>query len=110
MFSIQPKKLAVALMALLATASVFIVSCQKELSGDSFTIKETPTDLTTKIASSVSGFVTDETDAAVQGATVQAGSSTTTTDKYGYFEITNAQVVKNAAVVTVIKPGYFKGI
>jgi hypothetical protein len=44
------------------------------------------------------------------GATVQFGSSTITTDKYGYFESRNVQVVKNAAVVTVTKAGYFKGI
>lgn len=112
MFSIQSKKIAVALMATLITAmSFFVVSCQKELSADGgFIVTETPPDLTTKISSTVSGFVTDETDAAVNGATVQAGASTTTTDKYGYFEISNVQVVKNAAVVTVIKPGYFKGI
>lgn len=110
MFSIQPKRFAAAFVALLVTASVFIVSCQKELSSDGFTIKETPPDLTTKIASSVSGFVTDETDAAVEGATVQFGISSATTDKYGYFEFSNVQAVKNAAVVTVIKSGYFKGI
>lgn len=112
MFSIQSKKIAVALMATLITAmSFFVVSCQKELSGDGgFTVTETPPDLSTKIASSVSGFVTDEGDAAVNGATVQFGTSSTTTDKYGYFEFSDVQVVKNAAVLTVIKPGYFKGI
>lgn len=111
MFSQLSKKLAVGLSALVITAmSFFIVSCQKELSGGGFIVTEIQPDLTTKIASSVSGFVTDETNAAVNGATVQFGSSTTTTDKYGYFEFSNVQVVKNAAVVTVVKPGYFKGI
>ena len=32
------------------------------------------------------------------------------TDEYGFFEIKNVQVVKTAAVVTVTKIGYFKGI
>ena len=111
MFSHLPKKVALSLaVAFIAAMSFFIVSCQKELSGGGFTVTETPPDLTTKIASAVTGFVTDETNAAVEGATVQFGTSTTTTDKYGYFEFSNVQVVKNAAVLTVIKPGYFKGI
>ncbi len=111
MFSIQPKKFTALLMAsLIAVTSIFIVSCQKELSSGGFTVTETPPDLVTKISSSVSGYVTDEMDAAVQGATVQVGGTSTTTDKYGYFAVSNVQVVKNAAVVTVIKPGYFNGI
>lgn len=112
MFSHLSKKITVGLSALVITAmSFFIASCQKELSGSGGVIvNETQPDLTTKIASAVSGFVTDETNAAVQGATVQFGTSTTTTDKYGYFEFSNVQVVKNAAVVTVLKSGYFKGI
>jgi hypothetical protein len=90
--------------------AVLFFSCQKELSFDNSTSGNLPPDLKTKVSSSVSGFVTDENDAAVMGATVQFGSSTITTDKYGYFEVKNVQVVKQAAVVTVIKPGYFKGI
>ena len=38
------------------------------------------------------------------------GSAVTASDKYGLFEIKNVQVVKDAAFVTVIHPGYFKGI
>jgi len=95
--------------ALLLFTAVLFFSCQKELSIDNGT-GSLPPDLKTKISSSVSGFVTDENNAAVMGATVQFGSSTTTTDKYGYFEAKNVQVVKEAAVVTVSKPGYFKGI
>ena len=111
MFSIHSKKIAAALFASFFTVvSIFVVSCQKEFSGNGFTITETPPDLTTKISSSISGFVTDENDAAVNGAAVQVGASSTTTDKYGYFELSNVQVVKNAALVTVAMPGYFKGI
>ncbi|HRI25050.1 MAG TPA: hypothetical protein PLZ45_10250, partial [Ferruginibacter sp.] len=44
------------------------------------------------------------------GATVLVGSSTVITDKYGYFEAKNVQVIKEAAVVTATKAGYFKGI
>lgn len=110
MISIQPKKIVAAFAVLLmAAASLFIASCQKELSSG-FTITETPPDLVTKINSAVSGFVTDEADAPVNGAVVQFGGASASTDKYGYFEIKNVQAVKHAAVVTVIKPGYFNGI
>jgi hypothetical protein len=94
---------------LIFSLSLFF-SCQKDLSIEDGVTVVTPPDLSTKVSSSVSGFVTDENDAAVKGATVQFGTSNITTDKYGYFEAKNVQVVKEAAVVTVTKPGYFKGI
>ena len=90
--------------------SAFFISCQKEFSGNGIDLGDELPDLTTKIASSVAGFVTDENEVAVNGATVVFGSSNTTTDKFGYFEVRNVQVTQVAAVVTVIKPGYFKGI
>ena len=102
----NPKNLIVVFVALL------FFSCQKEISNSDGggAVLITPPDLSTKVSSSVSGFVTDENDAAVMGATVQFGTANITTDKYGHFEVKNMQVVKEAAVVTVIKPGYFKGI
>lgn len=97
--------------AIFFIVSFLFISCQKELSGNGITLPvEVKPDLTTKIESTVAGFVTDESDAAVKDATVKVGSSSTTTDKYGYFEVKNVQVVKTAAVVTIIKPGYFNGI
>lgn len=111
MFLPNSKKIVLLLFTVfIAVSSLFIISCQKEISGEGFIPNETPPDLSTKISSSVSGFVTDESEKAVNGAIVTIGSSTATTDKYGFFEITNAQVVKEAAVVTVAQPGYFKGI
>ncbi len=94
----------------MAFAALLFFSCQKQLDFDAATGSTPPPDLATKINSSVSGFVTDENDAAVMGASVQFGTSTISTDKYGYFEAKNIQVVKEAAVVTITKPGYFKGI
>lgn len=94
-------------------ATSFFFACQKQVTGGGPDVVIVPVvlpDLSTKINSSVSGFVTDENNAAVIGAIVTAGTSTASTDKYGYFEITNASVVKVAAVVTVTRPGYFKGI
>lgn len=96
-------------LLLLFTLSLFF-SCQKDLSLEDGGTVSAPPDLSTKINSSVSGFVTDENDAPVKGAAVQFGSTNISTDKYGYFEAKNVQVIKEAAVVTVIKPGYFKGI
>ncbi len=90
-------------------AALFFFSCQKEFSPDTGG-GGTPPDLATRVSSSVSGFVTDENDLPVKNAGVQFGSANISTDKYGYFEFKNVQVVKNAAVVTVNKPGYFKGI
>lgn len=87
---------------------MFFLSCQKDI--DYVSINGQGPDLITKVNSSVSGFVTDENNIAVKDASVIVGGINTTTDKYGYFEIKNVQVVQNAAVVTVSKNGYFKGI
>lgn len=96
-------------LLVIVTLMVFF-SCQKTLDFEDAGATNQLPDLTTKVSSSVSGFVTDENDAPVLGASVQVGAATITTDKYGYFEAKNVQVVKQAAVVTVNKPGYFKGI
>jgi hypothetical protein len=104
-----PTKRSLCRNTLFIFTAVLFFSCQKEFSIGDGNSNQLP-DLTTKINSSVSGFVTDENDAAVMGAAVQFGSGTATTDKYGYFEVKNMQVIKDAAVVTIIKQGYFKGI
>ena len=107
---LKNKFLPIAVFLILAVAG--IVSCQKELTGDSIAPNPTlPPDLVTQVTSSVaSGFVTDEAGAAINGALVRVGSTTTTTNKYGYFEVKNVRVVQNAAVVIASKPGYFNGI
>jgi hypothetical protein len=96
-------------------AILFIASCQKDIEGPNTiidpVITPTPSDITTKVtASLISGFVTDGNDVAVKDASVQIGTSNVLTDKYGYFEVRNVQVVQNAAMVTVNKNGFFKGI
>lgn len=108
MFHLAKKQGYTAVLVLITTVLFF--SCQKTLDYETVPSTGITPDLTSKVSSSVSGFVTDENDAAVNGASVQVGSSTVTTDKYGYFEVKNAQVVKEAAVVTVSRNGYFKGI
>lgn len=89
-------------------ACLFFFSCQKDI--DYINIDGQGPDLITKVSSSVSGFVTDENNAAVAGASVSAGGSNTTTNKFGFFEIKNIQVIKNAATVKVTRPGYFNAV
>jgi len=94
----------------LLLASITLWSCQKNLDETLIdNINQVP-NLTNKINSSVSGFVVDENNQAVAGASVIVYDKTTTTDDYGYFYVKNVSVVKTAAVVTINKPGYFPGI
>ncbi len=98
------------LLFFIATAIIFI-SCQKTIGNlDAIDVTTTLPDLVATTTSSASGFVTDENDLPVKNANVQVGTYTTTTDKYGYFEAKNVQVVRTAAVVSITKTGYFKGI
>lgn len=66
-------------------------------------------DLKTKVTTSVSGFIAEQDGTPITGAVVKAGSIAVETDQFGYFEINNATLVKEAAVVTVEKPGYYTG-
>lgn len=103
------KKLFQQLLVLGAVVLAFI-ACQKEVSGDLGNPIDTPVDLGSKVNTSVSGFVTDENDAPVQGAAVKVGLQTLMTDQYGYFTVNNVDLTKNAATVTVNNNGYFPGI
>lgn len=107
---ILSKKVPVLLVALIIAPLLFFFSCQKELSDESNGLSGTLPDFTTKVSSSVTGFITDENDLPIANALVSMGSATTASDKYGLFELNNVQVIKDAAVVTVIHPGYFNGI
>lgn len=90
--------------------SIFILSCQKEVKPDSpptgggtgTVINPTP------VQGNVTGKVIDNNNNAVAGATVKAGSNTTTTDNRGLFRFNNIQLDKYSAVVTVEKTGFFK--
>ncbi len=108
MLPTSTRKMAALLISTVAMLAITFFSCQKELTGDGITTD--PPNLTTKISSSVSGFVTVKTGLALTGAVVTFGNSSSITDKYGFFEIGDVEVVKEAAVVTVTMPGYFKGI
>jgi hypothetical protein len=100
------------LLTTFIVTAVLLFSCQKNPFEDSPPTEVPPTalDLTTKVSSSVSGFVTNENDLPVQNAIVKVGNTSTTTNRFGYFEVRNVQVVEKAATVTVINAGYFNGI
>ncbi len=66
-------------------------------------------DFTTKINAAVNGFITDENGEAVEGATITGGTTTATTDEFGYFKIDNAAFAKSAGFIQVSKAGYFTG-
>jgi hypothetical protein len=90
---------------------LFIISCQKEVrtdvpgtgGGTGTTINPSP------VQGTVTGKVVDNNDNAVPGATVRAGSSTTTTDSRGLFRFNNIALDKYSSLVTVEKSGFFKG-
>ena len=91
--------------------SLFILSCQKEVKNDDpGTGGSTGTVVNpTPVQGTVTGKVIDNNNNAVTGATVTAGSNTTTTDNRGLFRFNNIQLDKYSAVVTVEKSGFFKG-
>lgn len=94
------------------SAVVFLLSimiaCNKDLSlSDGRT--EPPIDLaTTATVNNVAGFVTDENGNPAAGVPVTLQNTTITTDKYGYFQFQQLKVVRDAAMLSVEKAGYFK--
>lgn len=97
------------ILLLLSAVLLTVFSCNKDIDSNPSNEGSLP-DLVSKVPASVKGFVTNENNAPVSGATVLAGGISVTTDEYGYFSIPDAQVVKTAAVVTVEKSGYFRAI
>ena len=91
--------------------SISLLSCQKEVKNDlpgaggstGTVVNPTP------VQGTVTGKVIDNNNNPVAGATVKAGSNTTTTDDRGLFRFNNIQLDKYSAVVTVEKSGFFKG-
>ena len=89
---------------------VLIISCQKEASyvnpgtgGGGTVVNPTP------VQGNVTGKVVDNNNNAVAGATIKAGSNTTTTDNRGIFRFNTIQLDKYASLITVEKSGFFKG-
>ncbi len=69
---------------------------------------ETP-DLSSQIAQSVTGYVSNETGTPLADAVVIAGSRSTVTDQEGHFVINNVTLSKTAGFIQINHPGYFDG-
>lgn len=96
-------------LILIAAGMLFVTACRKNYAEEQYIPTPDPIvpHLEIKITSSVAGFVNDENNKPVAGATVQAGNKQTTTDEYGYFKISDAVIPKLAGFVKVSKTGLF---
>lgn len=92
------------LLSVLAAVAVLWFSCKKSDSG----FKQPVDPLAEKVVASLQGRVINENGEPVGNASVIAGTSTTSTNINGYFQLNNIQVSKNAGFVKVEKAGYFK--
>ena len=84
----------------------FLQSCRKS-SNDRIYI---PYNNSKTVVASIMGFVTDESGAIIEGATVSTGGYTTISDVNGYFHFDNITTPSHATTVLVSKGNtYFKG-
>ena len=86
-----------------------VASCKKN---DSISVKDPEPiipDFTTKITTSVSGYVSDESGKPLPMVTVTIGNSNRLTDEYGYFSFTGTEVPVTAGLIKVVSKGYFTG-
>lgn len=97
------------LRTLLLLVIICNVGCRKN---DQPAVKDpnpiTP-DLTSKISTSISGYVMNESGKPLAMATVSVGSSQVLTDEYGYFSFSSTEVPAAAGTVKVYCKGYFMG-
>ncbi len=94
------------LLLLFSTAFMFS-GCQKEMSAESNGFIQAPTEKT--ITATIQGQVYDENGAPMANALVSAGTSSSTTDKYGFFRFEGISINQNGGLVKVTKTGYFNG-
>jgi hypothetical protein len=91
---------------LLSSIIIGLANCQKDLSySNENTTPIVP--ITSPIVASIQGVVVDENGLPANGATVNVGGKTTTTNTIGFFRLTNTNLDKLASVVKVEKSGYF---
>jgi len=92
--------------------SVIAFNCQKEVRtiGGNTQIpgNENNTITSSPVTSTLQGNVFDETGKPAKDVSIKVGTVLTTTDDKGYFRVDNAQLDKNASLVTAVKTGYFK--
>src|SRR6476620_10025626 len=82
------------------TMLLLFTSCKKDMKDSTSVPANEIPNLTAKTNTTVSGFVTDENNAPVTGASVKAGNSTTVTNQYEYFQVKEKDVTRDDAVVT----------
>lgn len=84
----------------------FLQSCRKS----NYNGTTIPYDNSATVVASIMGFVTDESGAIIDGATVTTGGYSTLTDANGYFHFDNITTPSHATTVLVSKGlTYFKG-
>lgn len=89
----------------------FLEACKKNSVVEQYIpiVNPVTPDFTTAVNASLNGFITDENGNAVEGASIKGGNITVSSDKFGYFKISNAGFAKSAGFVRVTKAGYFTG-
>ena len=84
----------------------FLQSCRKSSTNGT----SIPYDNSKTVITSIMGFVTDESGALIDGATITTGGYTTLSDANGYFHFDNITTPSHATTVLVSKGNtYFKG-
>ena len=68
-----------------------------------------PMETTTSVEGNLNGIVIDANLRGIEGAEVYFDGKTVTTDEYGIFRITDALALTTGSLVTIDKPGYYKG-
>lgn len=86
--------------------TVLSTSCEKR-DHTGITSSLSKPDLSVKVTTAITGFVTDENNAPLAGAQVKAGNKQTITDEYGYFSINDVSLPQAAGFVKIAKTGYF---
>jgi hypothetical protein len=100
--------------SLLITATILAISfwgCKKDYSNENFNGNpiEIKPDFSPTTISSVAGFITNSNGSAIEGALVTAGSKSTMTDAFGYFNLTEVTMPELAGFIKVTKTGFFDG-
>jgi hypothetical protein len=95
------------ILAFSLLVSLIIVACKKD--NGTYGDVVVPVDDSKTVSASISVIVVNESNAPVPGATVIAGTQTTTTDSYGFFRFNNINISEHNAWVKVTKTGYFNG-
>lgn len=86
---------------------ITIYSCRKDSAHQSTPPDPQKPDFSTKIATSLSGYVQDEDGAPIPFAKVTAGDKLVNTDQYGYYSFDNVSLPQTAGLIKVSASGFF---